>query len=98
MVNFVTWSRMVGSNLRSSIIDHIYVKDPTLVQNITSLEPLFGDHMLVSFSIDGTKEDPVVTKRRDWRRYSKEWLNDELKKVDWYIRLHRFWHLFLAPF
>ena len=97
MVNFVTWSRMVGSNLRSSIIDHIYVKDPTLVQNITSLEPLFGDHMLVSFSIDGTKEDPVVTKRRDWRRYSKEWLNDELKKVDWNINIddvQQYWNAF----
>ena len=53
--------------------------------------------MLVSFSIDGTKEDPVVTKRRDWRRYSKEWLNDELKKVDRNINIddvQQYWNAF----
>ena len=32
VVNFVTWSRMVGTSLRSSILDHIYIKDPTIVQ------------------------------------------------------------------
>ena len=31
LVNFVTWSRMVGTSLRSSILDHIYIKDPTIV-------------------------------------------------------------------
>ena len=31
MVDFVTWSRMVGPNLRSSILDHIYVKDPVKI-------------------------------------------------------------------
>ena len=51
MVNFVTWSRMVGSTVRSSILDHIFVKDPTLVKNICSLQSLFGDHVMLMFEI-----------------------------------------------
>ena len=31
LVNFPTWSRMVGMSYRSSILDHIYVEDPAEV-------------------------------------------------------------------
>ena len=59
MVDFVTWSRMVGSIVRSSILDHIYVKDHTLVRNLRSLKPLFGDHMHLMSEIDITKTDSL---------------------------------------
>ena len=72
IVNFATWSRMYGQTLKSSTLDHIYVKDPTLVYNLKSLEPLFGDHLLIVFGVDGVKVRPRVSKRRDWRLYSKE--------------------------
>ena len=37
LVKFTTWSRMIGTDLRSSILDHIYVMDPTVISNLTSM-------------------------------------------------------------
>ena len=34
LVNFDTWSRIVNLTFRSSIIDHVYVKDPTNLSEI----------------------------------------------------------------
>ena len=39
LVNFNTWTRMVGLQLRSSMLDHIYVKDINLVKNIMHVKP-----------------------------------------------------------
>ena len=47
MVNFVTWSRMIGPNLRSSVLDHAYVKDPCLILQ----QPNANTVGLESFSI-----------------------------------------------
>ena len=46
LVNFVTWSRLVGWVRRSSILDHIYVKDQTIVNNLKCTYPNFEDHVL----------------------------------------------------
>ena len=75
--------RIVNNVLLESIIDHIYVKDPTLVSGIQSTKPLFGDHFLVSITIGLEKGEPDVSIRRDWRKYSKEVLLGELSLVDW---------------
>ena len=34
------------------MIDHIYLKDPTEISNLTCLTPPFGDHTLVHFEIN----------------------------------------------
>ena len=47
LVNFDTWSRMVGLVFRSSILDHIYVNKVGLINNLKHLTPIFGDHVLV---------------------------------------------------
>ena len=47
IVNFDTWSRMVGPVLRSSILDHIYVTDNNYLSNVTHVKPCFGDHVLI---------------------------------------------------
>ena len=46
IVNFTTWFRLVGLLLRSSILDHIYHKDPTVIKDLKSIEPFFGDHLV----------------------------------------------------
>ena len=51
LVRFATWSRMVGLDLRSSILDHIYVMDPTVISNLTSSRPYFVDHLMVEFTV-----------------------------------------------
>ena len=38
LVNFITWSRMVGTSLRTSILDHIYIKDPTILCDLGSID------------------------------------------------------------
>ena len=58
MVDFATRLRMVGPNLRSFILDHIYVKDPVIIRNLKSTRPYFGDHLVVEFCVKGTKNKP----------------------------------------
>ena len=98
VVNFVTWSRLVGKNLRSSIFDHIYTKDPTVIRNLRAVTPFFGDHYLVMFDVHS--ESCNVTKlnrKRDWRFYSKEILNAKLNDGDWNTNIdmvQEFWNEF----
>ena len=58
LVEFPTWSWIVNNVLLESIIDHIYVKDPTLVSGIQSTKPLFGDHFLVLITVRLEKGEP----------------------------------------
>ena len=78
LVKFETWSRM---ERRSSILDHIYLRDPTLVTDLKYVNPFFGDHVLVEFMIN------VVTRCREWRNYSKDILNEKLSSVEWNIEI-----------
>ena len=79
----LTWSRIVGVTLRESIIDHIYVKDPTTINVLKSMTPVFGDHKMKIFRIDVIKPKIDVSYRRDWRHYSKDKLCNELCSIDW---------------
>ena len=70
------------------ILDHIYVKDPTVIKNIKALTPIFGDHQLIIFNVESQKPCiNALNKKRDWRFYSKELLNESLKTVDWNINI-----------
>ena len=51
MVEFKTWSRVVNNVLRESIIDHIYVTDPTMFIDLQSTKPCFGDHLLITIKV-----------------------------------------------
>ena len=84
LVEFPTWSRVVNNVLQESTIDHIYVKDPTFVSGIQSTKPLFGDHLLVSMTLGLGKKALEISIRRDWRKYTKEVLLEELSLVDWF--------------
>ena len=96
-INFATWSRLIGGDLKSSILDHIYSNNPTSVTETSSITPAFGDHLLIYIDY-ALKSDPIVpTYKRDWRRYSKELLNIELGKIDWNINVscvQEYWNVF----
>ena len=97
MVKFKTWSRMVGTVMRSSILDHVYVENPVVIKNLKSTRPYFGDHLMVEFCINGTKNKPKTIIRRDWRHYSSELLNLKLNQVSWDIDIEDvqgFWNEF----
>ena len=74
-----------GNNdtVREYLLDHIYVTDPNRITNLQSNKPLFGDHLCVMFEIDGVFEKPETIYKRDWRKYTKESLCNELMKHDW---------------
>ena len=65
LVKFETWSRMVGTERRSSILDHIYIKDPTLVSALKYVNPFFGDHVLLEFLVNAKKNQNVTNKSGD---------------------------------
>ena len=97
MIDFETWSRLIGNELKASILDHVYIRDPTLIKDIKSITPVFGDHRLIMIDIDEVKPKPIVVYRRDWRHYSKNVLNDELNMITWSTEIgdvQGFWNHF----
>ena len=56
MVELPTWSRIINNVLRESILDHIYVKDPTIVGGVHSTKPCFGDHLMISIDVNVGKK------------------------------------------
>ena len=71
LINEPTWQRIVNNEIRESVIDHLYVKNPLLINNIEYHEPLIGDHKLISFEINGKNNYSKPIIRRDWSKYSK---------------------------
>ena len=51
--------------------------------NIDSHKPCFGDHLLITITINLEKVKNVNLYKRDWRNYSKENLTCLLNNVEW---------------
>ena len=83
IVNFHTWSRVINSTLCSSIIDHIYTRDTTLITNLCSIAPPFGDHLLITFTIRSLRSSNSSSYKRNWKNYNKSILNENLAHQDW---------------
>ena len=63
---------------RESLLDHIYVNDPTVSKSITTVKPCLGDHLLVIMELMLNKPPVETTFKRDWRKYSKDVLCNHL--------------------
>ena len=70
LVQFPTWKRIVNNSQKESILDHIYVQDPTIIHNVIAKEPLCGDHLIVMFKIHGIPDPPAVLLKRNWQHYT----------------------------
>ena len=81
LVEFETWSRFVNGQWKSSTLDHVYVRDVVMVGNLLPVETVIGDHKLITMTIDEPKQPPIITYRRDWHKYTKDWLCLELSKL-----------------
>ena len=79
LVKFETWSRMVGTERRSSILDHIYIKDPTLVSDMKYLNPFFGDPVLVEFVVNASKSKNVIP--LNWLNLSMDLYKIKCKRI-----------------
>ena len=97
LVNFDTWSRFINNIRHSSIIDHIYVKNPIAITNLSSVIPPFGDHCLIMFNIKLKIIKANSSLKRNWKLYSKEKLLSKLNNLNWLIRnddVQSFWNSF----
>ena len=47
IVECATWSQIVNNCFVESLLDHIYVTDPTISRSITTVKQCFGDHLLI---------------------------------------------------
>ena len=45
---------------KSSLIDHIYINNPTKVKYITNLTPPFGEHLLIIITMNHFKDPATV--------------------------------------
>lgn len=86
IVEFATWSRVVNGSFRESVLDHVYVPNPCLINNLQRIKPFFGDHHMVTFEITATKSTQKLSINRNWKNYNKLNLCVELGKVDWQLR------------
>ena len=84
IIEFPTWSRIVNGVLRESTLDHVYLTDPSGCSSVESVKPCFGDHVLITITINAARNLPEITQRRDWRRYSKDNLVELLSNINWY--------------
>ena len=81
LVHFLTWERLVMGNIKTSTLDHVYVKDFNLVSNLKSTKQIFGDHSLISFTISIGHQGPQQVIRRNWQCYSKEKLLSDMSTL-----------------
>ena len=97
MVNCTTWLRIVNNCFKESLLDHIYVTDPTIGNSITTVKPCFGDHLLVIMELVLNKPTVEILFKRDWRKYSKDILCNHLNEINWnyeYDSVQSFWDYF----
>ena len=81
IVDFPTWHRVVNNVYKESLLDHFYVKDPTMVIEIKTLTPLIGDHLLIVLNIPNTNIKNKIVWKRSWKNYNKENLLLELTNI-----------------
>ena len=86
MISNPTWQRIINGNLKESILDHLYVKNPTNVKNLILDKTIIGDHTLLMFEFQYCPDPPNRVLKRCWKGYSKELLCAELSKTDFNIQ------------
>ena len=86
MVKFNTWRRIVNGDLKTSLLDHVYVNAHGLIKNIKEISSSVSDHTPVLMELTIKIIHKVETTTiRDWTNYSKENLLNLLENVDWNI-------------
>ena len=82
VINFSTWQRIINNVLKESTLDHVYVKNPLIINTVYAIKPLIGDHSLIIAEINGILDPPKVLKKRSWKNYSKDELLRRLTNVN----------------
>ena len=59
IIKYPTWSRTINGTIKESTLDHIYVNDATIVQNLYPVVPEIGDHKLIIMELIGSQQAPT---------------------------------------
>ena len=97
LVDFPTWSRYINNIQKTSILDHVYVNNLSIVNNCGSITPTFGDHLLIILELTLVRPTIKNITRRNWRNYSKQILvnalNPDMFEIDC-IDVQQYWNEF----
>ena len=83
IIEFTTWSRTIKGTLKESLLDHVYVCNFALVENIDFEVPAFGDHVLIKIKMNMNNscyQNTVITKR-SWSNYSVDSICNEFANM-----------------
>ena len=89
--------RIINNVKHSSVIDHIYVNGPVNTLNLANHTSPFGDHLLITFTINSKLTKPKANFKRNWKSYSKENLIWRLSTENWVIKkdsVQSYWNKF----
>ena len=86
IVTEVTWSRLYNRVIRSSILDHVYIGNQSVVEDLEIEKQPISDHSVVIVTTKGVARGnrKIEYEYACWRNYSKASLNHELAKYDWH--------------
>ena len=62
----LTWST-VGLTEKKSVLDHVYVTDPSMISELKHTKLCFGDHELLTIKFNAQLLEQLTYWRRDWR-------------------------------
>ena len=64
-------------------MDHVYTNNITRISDIRPIETPVGDHVLITVCMSNEeKVRPLISYRRDWSKYTREELVNELSRID----------------
>ena len=97
LVDFPTWSRYINNIQKTSILDHVYVNNLSIVNHCGSITPTFGDHLLIILELTLVRPTIKNIAHRNWRNYSKQILvnalNPDMFEIDC-IDVQQYWNEF----
>ena len=99
IIEFPTWQRIINNVLKESVLDHVYVQDPTIVIKMNSTKPLIGDHKLIIFDVAAEKQQIKPLLKRNWHSYTKTKLFQALATVNFNFetdQVQNYWDKFEA--
>ena len=74
IIDITTWSRSIKGILKQSLLDHVYVSNFAMVENVEFDVPIFGDHVLdkVKLICEKASSQNIIKIKQAWSKYSTE--------------------------
>jgi hypothetical protein len=67
LVSVYTWSTNSKGKVKESTSDYVYSNNTLSILNLSPVEPIFGNHLMVVFEVSSKRLQPTFPHRRDWK-------------------------------